>query len=95
LTPEFGQGRPRGMGSTLSWVIPLISDSCCWMWLIPLIYLFINFYFIHMCIQCLRHFSTLPPPSPLPPRPLPLPPTPLIPGRNYFALICNFVVERV
>jgi hypothetical protein len=29
---------------------------------------------------------TLPPPSP---------PTPSLPGRNYFALISNFVVERV
>jgi hypothetical protein len=27
--------------------------------------------------------------------PLPLPPTPSIPGRNYFALISNFVEERV
>jgi hypothetical protein len=26
---------------------------------------------------------------------LPLPPTPLIPGRNYFALISNFVEEKV
>jgi hypothetical protein len=32
---------------------------------------------------------------PLPPCPLPLSPTPLIPGRNYFALISNFVEERV
>jgi hypothetical protein len=24
-----------------------------------------NFYFIHMCIQCLGHFSPLPPPPPL------------------------------
>jgi hypothetical protein len=37
----------------------------------------------------LGHFS---PPYP---HPLPLPPTPSIPGRNYFALISNFVVERV
>jgi hypothetical protein len=28
-------------------------------------------------------------------RPLPLPPTPSIPGRNNFALISNFVEERV
>jgi hypothetical protein len=36
------------------------------------------------------------PPPPLPPSPPPLsPPTPSIPGRNYFALISNFVVERV
>jgi hypothetical protein len=30
-----------------------------------------------------------------PPCPHPLPPTPSIPSRNYFALISNFVVERV
>jgi hypothetical protein len=40
-----------------------------------------------------------PPFPPLPPLlfppPHPLPPTPLLPGRNYFALISNFVVERV
>jgi hypothetical protein len=37
-------------------------------------------------------------PHPLPYHPLcsfPLPPTPSIPGRNYFALISNFVEERV
>jgi hypothetical protein len=27
----------------------------------------------------------------LPPSPTPLPPTPLIPSRNYFALISNFL----
>jgi hypothetical protein len=27
--------------------------------------------------------------------PLPLPPTPSLPGRNYFALISNFVEERI
>jgi hypothetical protein len=39
-----------------------------------------------------------PPPHPFPYhplRPLPLPPTPSIPGRNYFALISNFVEERI
>jgi hypothetical protein len=30
-----------------------------------------------------------------PPHPLSLPPTPSMPGRNYFALISNFVEERV
>jgi hypothetical protein len=55
------------------------------------------FYFsfiIHMCIQGLDHFSPLPPPPPLPPIPPPPSPPP-IPSRNYFALISNFVVERV
>jgi hypothetical protein len=54
------------------------------------------FSFIHMCIQCLGHFSLLPPhPPPLPLCPIPLPPTPSLPGRNYSALISNFVEERV
>jgi hypothetical protein len=48
-----------------------------------------NFYFIHMCIQCLGHFS------PLPPAPSLTLPYPLLPSRNYFALISNFVEERV
>jgi hypothetical protein len=34
-------------------------------------------------------------PCPHPLCSLPLPPTPSIPSRNYFALISNFVVERV
>jgi hypothetical protein len=46
------------------------------------------FCLIHMCIQCLGHFSPFP-------HPLCLPPTSSIPGRNYFALISNFVEERV
>jgi hypothetical protein len=58
--------------------------------------LFFYCFVIHTCIQGLGHFSPLPPPPPLPPTPpLPLPPTPSIPSRNYFALISNFVVERV
>jgi hypothetical protein len=32
-----------------------------------------NFFIIHMCIQCLDHFSSLPPPPPLPPTPSPPP----------------------
>jgi hypothetical protein len=58
--------------------------------------LFFNFYFIHMCIH-LGHFSSLPSPSPPPshPHPLPLTPTPSLPSRNYFALISNFVEERI
>jgi hypothetical protein len=50
------------------------------------------FSFIHMCIQCLSHFSPLPPP---PPTPSLSPPTPLLPGRNYFALISDFVKESI
>jgi hypothetical protein len=49
----------------------------------------ISFFFIHMCIQCLGHFS------PLLPTPSLTPPNPSLPGRNYFALISNFVEERV
>jgi hypothetical protein len=53
-------------------------------------------FIIHMCIQALGHFSPLPPPPPFPPTPPPpSPPTPSMPSRNYFALISNFVVERV
>jgi hypothetical protein len=56
---------------------------------------FFNF-IIHMCIQGLGHFSPCPHPLPYYPlHPLPLFPTPSIPSRNYFALISNFVVERV
>jgi hypothetical protein len=47
-----------------------------------------------MCIQGLVYFSPCPHPLPYHPlHPLPLPPS--IPSRNYFALISNFVVERV
>jgi hypothetical protein len=54
-------------------------------------YYFFNFYFIHMCTQCLGHF----PPSPtlLTPPP-PLPPIPSLPGRNYPAPISNLAKER-
>jgi hypothetical protein len=59
-------------------------------------FFFFHFSFIiHMCIQSLVHFSPLPPPPPLPPTPPPPAPPPPIPSRNYFALISNFVVERV
>jgi hypothetical protein len=50
--------------------------------------LFFYCFIIHMCIQGLGHFSPLTPPPPLPH-------TPSIPSRNYFALISNFVEERV
>jgi hypothetical protein len=53
-----------------------------------LFFFFLNFYFIHMCIQCLGHFSPLPP--------LPLsPPHPLDTQQKLFCLISNFVEERV
>jgi hypothetical protein len=72
-----------------------MADLC----LVFLVFFFTFFLIIHMCIQSLGHlghFSTLPPPPPLLPTcPLPLPPTPSIPSRNYFALISNFVEERV
>jgi hypothetical protein len=56
---------------------------------------FFLFYYIHRHIQCLGHFSPLPPtPSLTPPLP-PLLPNPSLPGRNYSALISNFVEERV
>jgi hypothetical protein len=41
-----------------------------------LLLLFSNCFIIHMCIQCLGHFSPLPPPPPLPPTP---PPPSLLP----------------
>jgi hypothetical protein len=45
---------------------------------------FFNFYFIHMCIQCLGHFSPLPPPPPLTsPNSLP-PPHPLATWQRLF-----------
>jgi hypothetical protein len=50
----------------------------------------ISFFFIHMYIQCLGHFSPLPPtPSLNHPTPPLSPATPLLPGRNYFALMSN------
>jgi hypothetical protein len=50
-----------------------------------------------MCIQCLGHFSPLPStPSLIPlPHSLPYSPYPSLLGKNYFALISNFVEERV
>jgi hypothetical protein len=46
-----------------------------------------------MCMQCLGHFSPLPHPS-LTPFPCCSLPYPSLPGRNYSALISNFVEER-
>jgi hypothetical protein len=65
-------------------------------WPFPAPIFFFNFYFIHMCIQCLGPFSPLPTaPSLNPPSSLPYSPYPSLSGRNYFALISNFVEERV
>jgi hypothetical protein len=46
-------------------------------------------------MQCLGHFSPLPPPPPLPPTPPPPSSPSSLPSRNYFALISNFVEERI
>jgi hypothetical protein len=84
-----------------SWVSPvslLVLDHtfCSITYLYGCSFFIKLFFFIHMCIQGLGHFSPLPPPPPLSPlRPLLLPSTPSIPSRNYFALISNFVVKRV
>jgi hypothetical protein len=54
-------------------------------------FFFFNFYFfiIHMCIQCLGHFSPLPPPPPLPPT---LPPSsPLHPLNTRQKLFCPYL----
>jgi hypothetical protein len=60
-------------GETPSWIwenFPRLVDPFDFI-------LFIYLFIIHMCIQCLGHFSPLPPPPPLPPTPpLPLPPPP-------------------
>jgi hypothetical protein len=46
-----------------------------------------SFFFIHMCIQCLGHFSPFPPPPPLPtPSPFLLPPTPCYPAETILPL---------
>jgi hypothetical protein len=57
--------------------------------------IFLNFYLIHICIQCFSHFSPFPHPLLHPPTPSLFLPTPSLPGRNYFALISNFVEERL
>jgi hypothetical protein len=62
-------------------------------------YIFFSFFFILLFICAYKAWVISPPcPHPLPYHPLhplPVPPTPSIPSRNYFALISNFVVERV
>jgi hypothetical protein len=61
---------------------------------------FIYLIFIFLLFICAYNAWVISPPfpHPLPYHPhclLPLPPTPSIPGRNYFALISDFVEERV
>jgi hypothetical protein len=51
--------------------------------------------FFILLLICAYKAWVISPPCPHPLRPLPLPPTPSIPSRNYFALISNFVEERV
>jgi hypothetical protein len=62
-----------------------------------LLILFIYLFILFICAYK-AWFISPPCPHPLPYHPLcslPLPSTPSIPSRNYFALISNFVVERV
>jgi hypothetical protein len=57
---------------------------------------FLKIVLLFICAYNAWVISPPDPPPPLPPTPSPpSPPTPSIPGRNYFALISNFVVERV
>jgi hypothetical protein len=60
---------------------------------------FFSFFFYYSYVCAYKAWFISPPcPHSLPYHPLhplPLPPTPSIPSRNYFALISNFVVERV
>jgi hypothetical protein len=61
----------------------------------------ISFFFLFLLLFiCAYKAWVISPPCPQPLpfhplRPLPLPYTPSIPSRNYFALISNFLVERV
>jgi hypothetical protein len=57
--------------------------------ILPNVFFFI---FIVLLFICAYKAWVISPPCP---RPLPLPCTPSIPSRNYFALISNFVEERV
>jgi hypothetical protein len=58
-----------------------------------------SFFIVLLFICAYKAWVISPPcPHPLPYHPLcplPLLPTPSIPSRNYFALISNFVVERI
>jgi hypothetical protein len=60
--------------------------------------LFIYLFLIVLLFICAYNAWVISPTCPLlyhPLRPLPLPYTPSIPGRNYFALISNFVEQTV
>jgi hypothetical protein len=54
-----------------------------------------RFFFYSYVHTMLGSFLPPPPTPSLPTHPPSLPPTPSKPDRNYFALISNFVVERV
>jgi hypothetical protein len=80
----------RGSDSAWAW------DLSAWAWVgwkggsLICIYLFILFYsYVHTM------FGSFLPPAPTPSLTTHPPSTPSIPSRNYFALISNFVVERV
>jgi hypothetical protein len=63
-----------------------------------LLWSLIHFFLLLFICAYKAWFISPPCPHPLPYHPLhplPLPPNPSIPSRNYFALISNFVVERV
>jgi hypothetical protein len=65
---------------------------------IPSFYFFLFLFFLLFLCAYKAWVISSPCPHPLPYHPLhplPLPATPSIPSRNYFALISNFVVERV
>jgi hypothetical protein len=77
-----------------------IFNKVVW-YVFPFFKIYLFFFYLYVQ-QCLGHFSPLPPTSsltlllpPSPPHPLPLPSTPSLPGRNYFALISNFVKKRL
>jgi hypothetical protein len=55
------------------------------------------FFFLFLLFICSYNVWVIFPPFPpvSPPHLIPLPPTSSLPGRNYFALISNFVEERV
>jgi hypothetical protein len=61
-----------------------------WQVLFSVLYIIniIIYLFIHMCIQCLGHFSSLPPPPPLL---LPPPPSPLHHLNTRQKLFCPYL----